>query len=167
MNSVEFSRVQWLYVGGTATSAPSHYGMMKIKNYWPPLPLSTQPVCPLLHPASVSSLRNKGEGVHTRRAVRGWGVNISEDARHWIGLLQYNPSTDQENIREKLGLVWRTRRKISQIIIDHLYSSFFHLIILWFYLSDGMGRKTHSLPQIVYWALQNNKCLAIHLKGTV
>jgi hypothetical protein len=27
------------------------------------------------------------------RAVRGWGVNISEDARHWIGLLQYNPST--------------------------------------------------------------------------
>jgi hypothetical protein len=25
--------------------------------------------------------------------VRGWGVNISEDARHWIGLLQYNPST--------------------------------------------------------------------------
>ncbi len=22
-----------------------------------------------------------------------WGVNISEDARHWIGFLQYNPST--------------------------------------------------------------------------
>jgi hypothetical protein len=34
-----------------------------------------------------------GEGVHTRRAVRGWGVNISEDARYWIDLLQYNPST--------------------------------------------------------------------------
>jgi hypothetical protein len=34
-----------------------------------------------------------GGGVHTRRAVRGWGVNSSEDARHWIGLLQYNPST--------------------------------------------------------------------------
>jgi hypothetical protein len=32
-------------------------------------------------------------GVHTRRAVRGWGVNILEDARHWIGLSQYNPST--------------------------------------------------------------------------
>ncbi len=32
-------------------------------------------------------------GIHTRRAVRGWGVNISEDARHWIGLLQYNPCT--------------------------------------------------------------------------
>jgi hypothetical protein len=26
--------------------------------------------------------------------VRGWGVNISEDDRHWIGgLLQYTPST--------------------------------------------------------------------------
>ncbi len=25
--------------------------------------------------------------------VRGWGVNSLEDARHWIGLLQYNPST--------------------------------------------------------------------------
>jgi hypothetical protein len=33
-------------------------------------------------------------GVNTRRAVRGCrGVNISEDAGHWIGLLQYNPST--------------------------------------------------------------------------
>ncbi len=48
---------------------------------------------PLLPLASVSSPRIKGGGVHTRRAVRGWGVNISEDARHWIGLLQYNPST--------------------------------------------------------------------------
>jgi hypothetical protein len=48
---------------------------------------------PPLHPASVSSPRIKGGGVHTRRAVRGWGVKISEDARHWIGLLQYNSST--------------------------------------------------------------------------
>jgi hypothetical protein len=32
-------------------------------------------------------------GVHNRWVERGWGVNISEDARHWIGLLQYNPST--------------------------------------------------------------------------
>jgi hypothetical protein len=34
-------------------------------------------------------------GVHTRRAVRGWGVNILEDARQRIGLLQYNLSTVQ------------------------------------------------------------------------
>ncbi len=34
-------------------------------------------------------------GVHTRRVVRGWGggFNFLEDATHWIGLLQYNPST--------------------------------------------------------------------------
>jgi hypothetical protein len=28
---------------------------------------------PSLHPPSVSSPRTKGGGVHTRRAVRGWG----------------------------------------------------------------------------------------------
>ena len=27
------------------------------------------------------------------RRPGGEGVNISEDARHWIGLLRYNPST--------------------------------------------------------------------------
>ncbi len=32
-------------------------------------------------------------GVHTRRAVRGWGVNILEDAWHRIGLSHYNLST--------------------------------------------------------------------------
>jgi hypothetical protein len=31
--------------------------------------------------------------VYTPRAVKGWGVNITEDARHWIGLLKYDPST--------------------------------------------------------------------------
>ncbi len=46
-----------------------------------PRPLSTQRVRPTPHQK------------HSRRAVRGWGVNISEDARHWIGLLQHNPSS--------------------------------------------------------------------------
>ncbi len=61
----------------------------RLPNYWPP------PPPPPLHPASVSSPSTKGggRGVHTRRAVREWEVNISEDAGHWIGLLQYNPST--------------------------------------------------------------------------
>jgi hypothetical protein len=45
---------------------------------------------PPLHPASVSPPTPKA---HTRRAVRGKGVNILEDARHWIGFLQYNIST--------------------------------------------------------------------------
>ncbi len=31
--------------------------------------------------------------MHTRRAVKGWGVNILENVRHRIGLLQYNLST--------------------------------------------------------------------------
>ncbi len=47
-----------------------------LPNYWPPPPL---------HPASVSS------PLSTPRVCPP--PNISEDARHWIGLLQYNPST--------------------------------------------------------------------------
>ncbi len=35
----------------------------------------------------------------------GGGVNISEDARHWIGLLQYNPSTDVFDKGSKLSPV--------------------------------------------------------------
>jgi hypothetical protein len=56
-------------------------------------PFSTQRVCPPPTPMA-------GGGVHTRRPVMGWGVNILEDARHWIGLLQYNPSTTQTNLKE-------------------------------------------------------------------
>ncbi len=38
---------------------------------------------------------------------------------------------DKENRRQKLGLVWRNRKKISQIIKDYFYLPFFLLIILW------------------------------------
>jgi hypothetical protein len=41
--------------------------------------------------------KDPDRGVHTRRAVRGLGVNIMEDARHRIGLLQYNLSTPEIN----------------------------------------------------------------------
>ncbi len=37
----------------------------------------------------------------------------------------------QANIRQKLGLVWRNRKKISQISKDYFYLPFFLLIILW------------------------------------
>jgi hypothetical protein len=57
----------------------------RLPNYWPP-PLSPPSEC-VLPP------HQRRGGVHTRRVVRGWGVYISEDARHWIGLVQYNPST--------------------------------------------------------------------------
>jgi hypothetical protein len=40
-------------------------------------------------------------------------------------------SWDQANIRQKLGLVWRNRMKISQIIKDYFYLPFFLSIILW------------------------------------
>jgi hypothetical protein len=36
---------------------------------------------------------------------------------------------------QKLGLVWRNRKKISQIINDYLCLPFFLLIILWYHLS--------------------------------
>jgi hypothetical protein len=39
-------------------------------------------------------------------------------------------SWDQANRGEKLGLVWRNRKKISQIINGYLYLLFFLLIIL-------------------------------------
>jgi hypothetical protein len=39
-------------------------------------------------------------------------------------------SLDQANRRQKLGLVWRIRKKISQIIKDYFYLPFFLLIIL-------------------------------------
>jgi hypothetical protein len=39
-------------------------------------------------------------------------------------------SWDQAKIRQKLGLVWRNRKKIGQIIKDYFYLPFFLLIIL-------------------------------------
>ena len=39
-------------------------------------------------------------------------------------------SRDQANIEEKLGLAWRNRKKISQIINAYIYIPFFLLIIL-------------------------------------
>jgi len=41
------------------------------------------------------------------------------------------PSWDQTNRLQKLGLVWRNRKKISQIIKDYFCLPFFLLIILW------------------------------------
>jgi hypothetical protein len=55
--------------------------------------LNPPPPPPFFQPASESSARTKGGGVHARRAVRGWGINKSEDTRHRIGHLQYNPSS--------------------------------------------------------------------------
>ncbi len=40
-------------------------------------------------------------------------------------------SWDKAKRRQKLGLVWRIRKKISQIVKDYFYLPFFLLIILW------------------------------------
>ncbi len=54
------------------------------------------PPPPPFHTASVSSPRTKSGGYTLAgRAVSGWGVNILEDARQWVGLLQYDFSTVQ------------------------------------------------------------------------
>jgi hypothetical protein len=43
---------------------------------------------------------------------------------------QKSPAGNQANRRQKLGLVWRNKKKISQIIKDYFYLPFFLLIIL-------------------------------------
>jgi hypothetical protein len=52
-------------------------------------------------------------------------------------------SWDQANICQKLGLVWRNRKKISQIIKDYFYLPFFLLIIL-----CPLSFPSSSLPHI-------------------
>ncbi len=56
--------------------------VLRLPKYWPPPPSP---------PSECVLLPHQRRGVHTRRAVRGF--NILEDARHRIGLLQYNLST--------------------------------------------------------------------------
>ncbi len=48
---------------------------------------------PPLRAASVPPHTIGGGGKHSSGGEGVLGVNILEDARHWIGLLQYNPST--------------------------------------------------------------------------
>ncbi len=56
-----------------------------------------------------------------------------------------NSSLDQANRQQKLGLVWKIRKKISQIIKDFFHLPFFLLIILWVW---GSGLQTDKhLPQ--------------------
>jgi hypothetical protein len=50
-------------------------------------------------------------------------------------------SWDQANRGGKLGLVWRNRKKISQIINDYLYLLFFLLIILY----RAAGRRSSNI----------------------
>jgi len=55
---------------------------------------------------------------------------IEETAEMVTGMAEKS-SWDQANIWQNLGLVWRNRKKISQIIKDYFYLPFFLLIIFW------------------------------------
>ncbi len=67
-----------------------------------------------------------------------WILNHSQDAAETETEVAEKSSWDQANRGEKLGLVWRNRKKISQIINDYLCLPFFLLIILWLYISTTM-----------------------------
>ncbi len=59
---------------------------------------------------------------------------------HWAEIVQLG----QGNRWQKLGLVWRNRKKISQIIKDYFYLPFFLLIILCWQFSKSAGRRGKS-----------------------
>ncbi len=99
------------------------------------------------HLATLKSIKNK------LRHCRDWNRNCRKVR-----------SCDQANRWQKMSLVWRKRKKISQIINAYLYWPFFLLIILWFmtggddpcllsYMSEGkerreVGQKSRRLLQL-------------------
>jgi hypothetical protein len=66
---------------------------------------------PSLHSASVSSPRTKGGGRGGTHSPGGEGVGgqYLEDARHWIGLLQYNPSAGKGMGGRRRAGIWGRR----------------------------------------------------------
>jgi hypothetical protein len=57
------------------------------------------------------------------------GTLLKENAKIETGMAE-KFSWDQANRRQKQGLIWRNRKKISQIIKEYCYLPFFLLIIL-------------------------------------
>jgi len=55
-------------------------------------------------------------------------------------------SWGQANRRQKHGLVWRNRKKISQIIKAYFYLPFFLLIILWYPIRKAVYEVNASVP---------------------
>jgi hypothetical protein len=77
--------------------------------------------------------------IAVERAVWGGGskyiCKIPSDTAETESEVAEKSSWDPAKRREKLGLVWRNRKKISQIINDYLCLPFFLLILLWCPLS--------------------------------
>jgi hypothetical protein len=63
------------------------------------------------------------------RAIKNHSGTFKEAAEIETGMAEKS-SWNQANRLQKLGLVWRNRKKISQIIKDYFYLPFFLLIIL-------------------------------------
>ncbi len=67
---------------------------------------------------------------------------VKETAEIKTGMSEKS-SWDQANIRLKLGMVWRKRKKISEIIKDYFYLPFL-LIILWSHSKGAKGQRNRS-----------------------
>ncbi len=69
---------------------------------------------------------------------------VKETAEIETGMAEKS-SWDKANIRQKLCLAWRNRKKISQIIKDYFYLPFFLLIVLWPKLTGTSQRRLSEL----------------------
>jgi hypothetical protein len=67
-------------------------------------------------------------------------VNLLKETAEIETGMPEKSSWDQANRQQKHGLVWRNRKKISQIIKDYFYLPFFLQIILWVG-GGGVGRQ--------------------------
>jgi hypothetical protein len=121
-----------------------------------PHPLSSQRVCPPPAPKT-------GGGVNTRRAVRGWGVNISEDVRHWFGLLQFNPFTVV--LYESTRIIGAAQREKSTLLtIKYVYIQYleFHKCLShrpnWDPLTPSLASECASEPQSRQSAKRFSSC---------
>jgi hypothetical protein len=70
-------------------------------------------------------------------------TSIKESAEIETGMAEKS-SWDQANRRQNLGLVWRKRQKISQIMKDYFCLPFFLLIILW---KKGMSEEPNHIME--------------------
>ncbi len=69
---------------------------------------------------------------------------VKETAEIETGMAEKS-SWDQANMRQKLGLVWRNRKKITQIIKDYFYLPFILLIIVPSLVLKGHGNEADFL----------------------
>jgi hypothetical protein len=73
---------------------------------------------------------------------------VKENAEIETGIAEKS-SGDQANIRQKLCLVWRNKKKISQIIKYYFYLPFFLFIILWLGLIGNLPLTLQALLRLM------------------